>query len=191
MAAKKKTSKKTQKKSRPKNIWHSVTKLETFLKKAQIQSSIFMNALYELRDTLSFEIRCDLVKSLCHSVNGDILYAIWEYIRRLDEGKFLSNIEENSIIRGMYDTLTAILKMQPYRFPGEMVTIRKDAAKEFTFEEAPESLCDETADRLSFEILRPGWKVDDKIVVKPVAFESNSKSLLINSDMLIEQKVAE
>jgi hypothetical protein len=188
LAAKNKISKKIQRKRRPKNIWNSVTKLGTFLKKAQIQSDIFMNTLYELRETLSFELRVEIVRALCNSVNGDILHALWEYNKRLDEGKFGNSIEENAIIHGMYDTLANILKIHPCRFPGERITINKDSAKDFIFEEYPEFLDDEMVERVSIEILRPGWKIDNKIVIKPIAFEVNSESDLLNTQSAYKQE---
>ena len=191
MAAKKKISKKIRKTSRPKNIWHSVTKLETFLKKAQVQSGVFINALHDLRERLSFEIKIEIVKSLCCSVNGDILHSLWEQKDRIEKGKFGNSIEENSLIIGLYDTLVTILNIHHFRIPGETLTITKDTAKSYTFEEYPESLDNEAISEFTIEILRPGWKVDDKIVIKPIVFELSSKSDLLNSNLVVKQEGVE
>ncbi|MEF9475378.1 MAG: hypothetical protein L0958_01470 [Candidatus Mariimomonas ferrooxydans] len=159
-----------KKKKRPKNVWNSARKLEGYLKKADIQANIFIDTLYELRDAVSFEIKANIVQKLCNTVNGDILNALFDHQKQIETGRDNGNIKENTILLSVLDALVNILNLVPYRRVGERFTINGKSAKKYSFEEYPVSLKDDDNQNFEVEVLRCGWKVNDKITVKPVVF---------------------
>lgn len=160
-------------KTKPRNAWNSLRKLENYLKKADIQANIFMDSLNEIRDTLSFEIKAEIVKKLCNSVNGDLLSALLEHKKNVEEkGRFEGeNQEANSIILGIYDALVSVLNLSPHKREGEKFFVTRESAREYDFDEHPEALDDERIQKFQVEVLRCGWKLGEKVVVKPKVFE--------------------
>ena len=179
MKTKKKTADKKQQARRPKDVWNSVRKLEGFLKKADIQAGIFMDSLCELRDAISLEVKADTVKGLCSSVNGDILHALLEQKKRVDEGRDSADIEKNAIMLGIFDTLIRVLDLESVGTPGERIQVTRETVKQYDFEEYPEAL--NTAETKTFKVavLRPGWKIGETMVIKPKVFETCVESELI------------
>ncbi|MBI5640596.1 MAG: hypothetical protein HZA17_09240 [Nitrospirae bacterium] len=51
---------------------------------------------------------------------------------------------------------------------------------DYTFEVHPASFDDPNRDRFEVEVLRSGWKVNGKLIVKPVVFEVNQGPLSIS-----------
>lgn len=164
-------SKKIARKARPKDIWNALRKLEGHLKKADIQAGVFMDSLEELRGVIAFDVRREIVQGLCSSVNGDILHELLEHQRRVDEGVIGVSVEHNAILSGIFDCLRTTLAISPHREPGERIRIRREDAREYSFEAYPASLDDEKMEKLTVEVLRAGWKVQDKVVVKPTVCE--------------------
>lgn len=171
-------NKQTLKKTRPKNVWNTVRKLEGYLKKADIQASVFMNSLHELREAVSFEIKTDIVQKLCNTVNGDLLHALLEHKIKTEAGQDRGNIEENAILLGIFKALEHVLDLTPYRSDRERLAVSKEAVREYDFDEHPESLDNENAKKLEVEVLRCGWKIGDRIVIKPKVFEVKTKELI-------------
>jgi len=169
-----KTNKKSLKR-KPKKVWNSVRKLEGYLKKADIQANIFLDSLQELRDEITHEVKGCIVRDLCKSVNGDILHELLEHKMRLEAGRLGNSIEQNAILSGIFDTLTEVLHLAPVRAAGERFTVSRNSAKEYNFEEHPEALDDEKIEQFEVEVLRCGWKVESKMVVKPMVFEAGPK----------------
>lgn len=164
-------TKKTYREARPKHIWNSLRKLEGHLRKADIQAGVFMDSLEELRKVIGFDIRREIVREFCRSVNGDILHELLMHQRKMDEGQVGTDMGQNAAMAGIFDTLTTTLAVSPYREPGDRLSIRKTDAGEYDFEEYPESLAAEGLEKIGVEVLRAGWKVQGKIVVKPTVCE--------------------
>lgn len=156
---------------RPKDVWNSVRKLETLLRRADIQATSFMGSLKELRETVSLEVRSEIVKSLCETVNGDILAALAERRSELNEGRHGEKFDENALVGGVFEALVGSLRLTQVGRKGERSAVTRHAARDYNFEDYPESLSDESVSRFSVEIVRPGWKVDGRTVVKPKAVE--------------------
>ena len=175
LKAKKRPSETKNQRKRPKDVWNSVRKLEGFLKKADIQASIFMDSLYELRDAVSLEVKSEIVKGLCSSVNGDILHALLEQKKRVEEGRDSGDIEKNAVMLGILDTLSSVLNLEAVGCPGERISVARANAKQYDFEEYPEALNDTGKKTFDVMILRPGWKMKETIVVKPKVFEAGPK----------------
>ncbi|MBI4699251.1 MAG: hypothetical protein HY758_10215 [Nitrospirae bacterium] len=167
----KKSHKKKTKKRRPKNVWNSLRKLEGYLKKADIQANIFMDSLYELKEKVSFDIKRDMVNELCNSVDGDILHALHELNNNIDVLKTKANEEQLQSMVNLYETITRSLNITPFRYAGERFSLRKPSVKKYKFDEYPESLDVNSIDEFEVEVLRCGWKMADKIIIKPVVFE--------------------
>lgn len=175
---KKKIRKNTEKKrivrkAKPRNVWNSLRKLENYLKKADIQANIFMDSLNEIRETLSFEIKAEIIKKLCNSVNGDLLCALLGNIKSIEEkGRFEGiNNEANFIILGIFDALVSVLNLSPYKSAGEKFFVTRESARDYDFDKHPEALDDEEIQKFQVEVLRCGWKLGEKVVVKPKVFE--------------------
>lgn len=179
MKTKKKTAKKRPTTKRPKDVWNSVRKLEGFLKKADIQAGIFMNSLCELRGAISLEVKADIVKGLCSSVNGDILHALYEQKKRVDEGRDSGDIEKNAVMLGIFDTLISVLDLESVGTPEERIHITRETAKQYDFEEYPEALNAAETKTFKVAVLRPGWKIGETMVIKPKVFEICEDSELI------------
>lgn len=171
----KKTPKKKRKASRPRDVWNSVRKLEGFIRKADIQAGVFLESLQRLRDAVLFEVKRDIVKGLCSSVNGDILNELLQHKIKMSVGSPGISMEHNAILMGIFDTLANVLDLSPYRMQGERFAINKASAKDYIFENYPESLDKEEVDRIEAVVLRPGWKIQGKVVVKPTVFEAGAK----------------
>lgn len=169
-----KTAKKSLKR-RPKNVWNSVRKLEGYLRKADIQAGVFLDSLQELRDEITLEVKGCVVRDLCKSVNGDILHELMEHKKRTEAGRLGSSIEQNAVFAGIFDTLTHVLHLSPVRTHGERFIVVKKKAKEYDFDEYPEALSNESVEQLEVEVLRCGWRVGHKLVVKPTVFEAGPK----------------
>lgn len=159
-------------KRKPKNVWNSVRKLEGYLKKADIQANVFLDSLQELRNEITLEVKGCIVRDLCKSVNGDILHELLEHKKRLEAGRLGNSIEQNAVLSGIFDTLTEVLQLAPVRSAGERFTVSRNSAKEYNFEEHPEALDNEKIEQFVVEVLRCGWKVENKMVVKPMVFEA-------------------
>lgn len=166
------------KKTRPKNVWNSIRKLEGYLRKADIQAGVFMHSLHELREAVSFEIKADIVQKLCNTVNGDLLHALLEHKLKTEAGQDRCNIEENAILLGIFEALENVLNLTPYRTDGERLTANKQAVREYDFDEHPEFLDSENAEKLEVEVLRCGWKIGGRIVIKPKVFEVKTRELI-------------
>lgn len=177
----KKKSKQVLKKTKPKNVWNAIRKLEGYLKKADIQAGVFINSLNDLRAAVSFEIKTDIVQKLCNTVNGDLLHALLEHKVKTDSGQDRGNIEENAILLGIFEALEHGLDITPYRSDGERLVISKEALREYDFDEYPASLHNENVKKLEIEVLRCGWKMGGRLVIKPKVFELNTKELLTSS----------
>jgi hypothetical protein len=166
-----KAHKKTEKR-RPKNVWNSVRKLEGYLRKADIQAIAFMESLRELRDSVTVEVKSNIVRELCRSVNGDILHELLEHKKEVEHGNLGNSIEQNAVLSGIFDTLTDVLDLSPVKAPGERFSVSKETAKGYVFEEYPEAMDDENLEHFRVEVLRCGWRVGGKLVVKPTVFEA-------------------
>lgn len=167
---------------RPKDVWNSLRKLEGYLRKADIQANGFMASLRDLREMLSFEVKKEIINKLCCSVNGDILHVLIEHKNRVESGKDDGNIEQNAVLLGVYDTLSNTLGIEPFKAKGERLRISRDSAKSYEFEDYPEALGDETVKNFEIEVLRPGWKAEGRVVVKPVVFEARAEKALTGKD---------
>ena len=166
-----KTIKQTPKKTRPKNVWNAVRKLEGHLKKADIQATVFMDSLYELRAAIALDVKTEIVKKLCNTVNGDLLHALLEHKMRTEKGQDSGHTEENAILLGILEALEQVLDLTPYRSDGERLAVSKKTVQAYDFEEYPESLDNDKDEKLEIEVLRCGWKIDSRIVIKPKVFE--------------------
>ena len=164
-------NKKASRKARPKDIWNSLRKLEGYLRKADIQAGVFLDSLRELRGVISLEVRREIVKGFCSSVNGDILHELLLHQRRMHEGHVGGSVEHNAVLSGIFDCLTTTLDLLPFLEPGERLSIRKADVRGYSFEEYPESLDEEGKEKIDVEVLRAGWKVQGKVVVKPTVCE--------------------
>ena len=171
----KKSKKRKIKKRRPKNVWNSLRKLEGYLKKADIQANIFMDSLHELKDKVSFDVKRDIVNELCNSVDGDILHALIEFNRNIDVLKTKANEDQLQIMLTLYDAITRVFDITPVHYSGARVNLHKQSVKNYKFDQYPESLSDDNIDDLEVEVLRCGWKMADKIIVKPVVFEVKNR----------------
>ena len=165
-----KKSKQIAKKTRPKNVWNAVRKLEGHLKKADIQATILTDSLYELRAAVSIDIKKEIVQKLCNTVNGDLLHALFEQKVKAEKGQDSGHIEENAIMIGILEALEQVLDLTPYRSDGERLTVSKETVRAYDFYEYPESL-DNNDKKLEVEILRCGWKINGKLVIRPKVFE--------------------
>ena len=162
-------------KRKPKNVWNSARKLEGYLKKADIQASVFLDSLQELIDEIALEVRGCVVRDLCRSVNGDILHELLEHKRRMEAGRLGNSIEQNAVLGGIFDTIAEVLHLAPVRSAGERFSVSRNSAKEYNFEKYPEALGNESIEQFEVEVLRSGWKVGNKLIVKPTVFESGPK----------------
>jgi hypothetical protein len=147
-------------------------RLENYLHKTDIQANIFMESINELREMMSFEIKSNLVHKLCNSVNGDLLSALWEHKRVIEEGEVVSEKEEEAglILLGVFEVLAKYLDLQSYKAKGERLFVTRETAKYFDFDEIPENLNDDRVQDIAVEVLRCGWKIDDKVIQKPKVF---------------------
>ncbi|MBI5846632.1 MAG: hypothetical protein HZB31_01520 [Nitrospirae bacterium] len=169
-----KTNKKSLKR-KPKNVWNSVRKLEGYLKKADIQANVFMDSLQELRDEITLEVKGCIVRDLCKSVNGDILHELSEHKRRREAGRLGNSIEQNAVLGSIFDTLTDVLQLAPVRNVGERFSLSRTTAKDYEFDEHPQALDDEKVEHFEVEVLRCGWKVGSRLIVRPIVFEAGLK----------------
>ena len=163
------------KKGRPKNVWNALRKLERHLKKTDIQASLFLESLDELREAMSSQIKSDIVQRLCNTVNGDILHALADYNMQIESVNNEDNREQHDMLVGIFDTLVNVLDLSPYKKDGQRFFMRPDFVKRFDFEEHPEALDDESTQEFEVEVLQCGWKVKDKVVVKPKVFQVKSR----------------
>jgi hypothetical protein len=159
-------------KRRPKNVWNSVRKLEGYLRKADIQAIAFMECLRELKALVAVEVKSTIVRELCRSVNGDILHELVEHKKRVEHGILGNSIEQNALLSGIFDTLTDVLDLSPVKAPGAQFSVSKEVAKNYVFEEYSETIDDENIENFRVEVLRCGWRVGGKVVVKPTVFEA-------------------
>jgi len=159
-------------KPRPRNVWNSLRKLEIYLKKADIQANIFMESLNELRDILSFEFKADFVKKLCNSINGDLLSALWNHIKSIEEKQITDGEKKEAdiILLGVFDALKKSLDLSPFKIEGEKFSVTRETAKNYDFDEIPDSLANERVQKFEVEVLRCGWKIGDKVIQKPKVF---------------------
>ncbi|MCX5718222.1 MAG: hypothetical protein NTW44_08000 [Nitrospirae bacterium] len=178
----KKKSRSTTIRKRPKDVWNTLRKLEGYIRKADIQANGFMASLRDLREMTSFEVKKEIINRLCRSVNGDILHALIEHKNRVESGKDDGNIEQNAVLLGVYDTLSNTLGIEPFKAKGERLRVSRDSAKDYEFEDYPESLGDETIEGFEIEVLRPGWKAENRVAVKPVVFEVRAEKALTAAD---------
>ncbi|MDA8106072.1 MAG: hypothetical protein M0Z71_11935 [Nitrospiraceae bacterium] len=162
------------KKTRPRNVWNSVRKLQNYLKKADIEAMVFMDSLQELRDAVMLDVRAEIVRGLCNTVHGDLLNALLEYRKKIENGADSGDIGENAVMIGLLDTLMQKLCVRPFRTSGERFSVRRDAATDYEFEEYPEAIADDKNTKFEVEVLRPGWKIDERIIIKPKVIEISS-----------------
>lgn len=160
-------------KPRPRNVWNSLRKLEIYLKKADIQANIFMESLNELRDILSFEFKADFVKKLCNSINGDLLSALWNHKKSIEEKQITDGEKKEAdiILLGVFDALKKSLDLSPFKIEGEKFSVTRETAKNYDFDEIPDSLTNERIQKFEVEVLRCGWKIGEKVIQKPKVFE--------------------
>ena len=160
-------------KPKPRNVWNSLRKLEIYLKKADIQANIFMESLNELRDILSFEFKADFVKKLCNSINGDLLSALWNHKKSIEEKQITDGEkkEADSVLLGVFDALKKSLDLSPFKIEGEKFSVTRETAKNYDFDEIPDSLTNERIQKFEVEVLRCGWKIGEKVIQKPKVFE--------------------
>lgn len=159
-------------KVRPRNVLNSLRKLEIYLKKADIQANIFMESLNELRDILSFEFKADFVKKLCNSINGDLLSALWNHKKSIEEKQITDGEKKEAdiILLGVFDALKKSLDLSPFKIEGEKFSVTRETAKNYDFDEIPENLNDDRGQNIEVEVLRCGWKIGDKVIQKPKVF---------------------
>lgn len=159
-------------KVRPRNIWNSLRKLENYLHKTDIQANIFMESINELREIMSFDIKSNLVHKLCNSVNGDLLSALWNYKKSIEEDEVISEKENEAgvILLGVFEVLIKFLNLQSYKDKGDRLFVTGKTAKNFDFDEIPENLDDDRGQNIEVEVLRCGWKIGDKVIQKPKVF---------------------
>ena len=163
-----------QKKKRPKNVWNALRKLEGHLKKTDIQASLFLESLDELREAMSSQAKVDIVQGLCNTVHGDILHSLADYNMQIESDNNEGNRERHVMLVGIFDTLVNVLDLSPYKKDGQRFFLRRDFVKEYDFEEHPEALDDENVQEFEVEVVRCGWKVKNKVVVKPKVFQVKS-----------------
>lgn len=159
-------------KVRPRNVWNSLRKLENYFHKADIQANIFMESINELREIMSFEIKSNFVQKLCNSVHGDLLSALWNQKRVIEEDEVITEREEETgaILLGVFEVLVKFLNLQSYKAIGERLFVTHETAKYFDFDEIPEKLNDDRVQNIEVEVLRCGWKIGDKLIQKPKVF---------------------
>ena len=129
-------------KQKPRNVWNSLRKLEIYLKKTDIQANIFMESLNELRDILFFEFKTDFVKKLCTSINGDLLSALWNHKKSIEEKQITDGEKKEAdiILLGVFDALKKSLDLSPFKIEGEKFSVTRETAKNYDFDEIPDSL---------------------------------------------------
>ena len=130
-----------------------------------------MDSLHELRDEVAFEVSADIVQKLCRNVNGDLLHALLEHRRKIETGADGGDIGDNAMMLGILETLETCLKLTPHKLDGERFSITRESAREYEFDVYPESLNTEAKERLEIEVLRCGWKIGTKVVIKPKVIE--------------------
>jgi hypothetical protein len=169
---KKREKGKTNRRAKPRSVWNSLRKLENYLRKADIQADIFMDSLNELRDVIAFEIKTDFIRKLCNSVHGDLLGALWNHQKMVEEKQAADgeNKEVLATLIGVLDMLVKYFGLRPCKFQGERFFVSRESAKNFDFDEVPENLDDERGQKVEVEVLRCGWKIGDKVIQKPKVF---------------------
>lgn len=157
---------------KPRNVWNSLRKLENYLRKADIQSNIFMESISDLREAISFETKSTLIDHLCNSVRGDLLSALWNYQKMTEEKQGTDGKDEEVgvILLGVFEVLAKYFDLRPYKSQGERFFASRETAKDFDFEEIPEEIHNERVEKVEVEVLRCGWKIGDKVVRKPKVF---------------------
>lgn len=162
--------------AKPRNVWNSLRKLENYLRKADLQSNIFMESMNELRDIIAFEVKTNLIKELCNSVHGDLLSALWNHQKKIEEKQVREgeNKEVVFILLGVFEVLVKYFDLRPCKFQGERFFVSRETAKGFDFDEIPENLDDERVQKVEVEVLRCGWKIGEKVIQKPRVFEVSS-----------------
>jgi hypothetical protein len=157
---------------RPRNVWNSLRKLQNYLRKADIHANIFMEVMSDLREAISFETKSSLIDKLCGSVQGDLLIAIRNYQKMIEEKQRTDGKDEEagSILLGVFEVLAKYLDLRPCKSQGERFFVSPESAKNFDFEEIPEKLEHGRVQRVEVEVLRCGWKIGEKIVRKPRVF---------------------
>jgi hypothetical protein len=126
---------------------------------------------------VAVEYQAEIVQKLCNTVNGDILHALLEHKRKVEAGKDGGNIEENAILLGILESLEHVLNLTPFRMTGEYITLGKELVREYEFDEHPETLDNEDVKTIEVEVLRCGWKVGGRVVIKPKVFEVKTREL--------------
>ncbi|OGP60991.1 MAG: hypothetical protein A2162_07280 [Deltaproteobacteria bacterium RBG_13_52_11b] len=167
---------KSTRRARPRNVWNSLRRLENYLRKADLQADIFMDSLNELRDVMAFEIKTEFIKKLCNSVHGDLLGALWNQQKKVEEKQVTDreNEEVVAILCGVFEVLVKYFDLRPYKFQGERLFVSRESARNFDFDEVPENLDDEKVQKVEVEVLRCGWKIGDKVIQKPKVFGVSS-----------------
>jgi hypothetical protein len=162
--------------AKPRNVWHSLRKLENYLRKADLQADIFMESLNELRDAIAFEIKTEFIKKLCSSVHGDLLGALWNYRKEMEDKQAVdgANTEAGVILLGIFEVLMQFLDLHPHRCGGDRFVVTRESAKQLEFDEVPRKLDDERGQEIEVEVLRCGWKIGEKVIQKPRVFEVSS-----------------
>ena len=59
----------------------------------------------------------------------------------------------------------------PFKIEGEKSSVTRETAKNYDFDEIPDSLANERVQKFEVEVLRCGWKIGDKEIQKPKVFE--------------------
>ena len=159
-------------KARPRNVWNSLRKLENYLHKTDIQANIFMESINELREIMSFEVKSNLLQKLCNSVHGDLLSALRNQKRAIEEGEVIDEKEKEArvILLGVFEVLADFLDLQFYKAEGERFFVTREAAGNFEFDEIPEKLHDDRVQNIEVEVLMCGWKIGDKVIQKQKVF---------------------
>ena len=157
---------------KPRNVWNSLRKLENYLRKADIQANIFMEAMSDLREIVSFETKSTLIDKLCNSAQGDLLTALWNHQAAVGkkQGTDGKDEEVSVILLGVFEVLTRYLDLRPYKSQDERFFVSRETAKDFDFEEIPEKMHHGRVQKVEVEVLRCGWKIGDKVVRKPRVF---------------------
>lgn len=154
---------------RPRNVWDSLRKLENYLRKTDLQANLFLGSINELRDVISFEIKANFIKSLCNSVHGDLLSALWIEQKKIEEKQVTDgeHKETVSILLGVFEVLMKYLDLRPHKTQGERIYVSRESAKDYDFDENPKNLGDQRSKKVEVEVLRCGWKIGEKVIQKP------------------------
>jgi len=99
-----------------------------------------------------------------------LLTALQNEKKVIEEGGIVGEKEAGMMLLGVFEVLIDYLDLHPCRTEGEKLVVTQETARNFEFDENPESLGDHRVRNIEVEVLRCGWKIGDKVIQKPKVF---------------------